>query len=102
MTGGPELELELTFCNAMLMQFLQAEFNINVEWNFLCSGHGKGAVDGIGGSVKRGIHEAVKSQQFLVHDLNSFVDAHHGLGSKITMLSLTAKEINQFPRQRDF
>ena len=31
----------------------QSEFSIQLIWNFFATSHGKGAVDGIGGSVKR-------------------------------------------------
>ena len=99
-SDGPTSQFRNRF-TLKTIEFLQSEFNIKIEWNFQCPGHGKGAVDGIGGSVKRSVHDAVKARQFLVHDLNSFVTAHRTFGSKITMLSLTEQEIELFTRQNN-
>lgn len=34
------------------------DFSIKAEWNFFATGHGKGACDGIGGTVKRHVYKA--------------------------------------------
>ena len=42
---------------------LQEERNINVAWHFFVTSHGKGAVDGVGGTVKRAVFRAIKAQK---------------------------------------
>lgn len=39
---------------------IQDEHDLEVEWNFFSSIHGKGAVDGIGATVKRNVWMSVK------------------------------------------
>jgi len=42
---------------------MEADFSIDIEWNFFASSHGKGAVDGIRGTVKRHVWTAVKGNR---------------------------------------
>ena len=37
-----------------------------ITWDFCATSHGKGSVDGIGGGVKRGVHQKVMSRQEVV------------------------------------
>jgi hypothetical protein len=55
----------------------RSDFGINASWSFFCTSHGKGACDGIGGTVKRTTkHESLRrpvSNQILnVYDMYSF------------------------------
>ena len=36
-------------------------FSIHIFWNFFTTSHGKGAVDGIGGTVERSVWRSVKA-----------------------------------------
>lgn len=42
---------------------IEADFKVAIEWNVFASSHGKGAVDGIGGTVKRHAWMAVKENR---------------------------------------
>ena len=44
--------------NFINMTHLQKNTDINVQWNFFATSHGKGACDGIGGTVKRNAYRA--------------------------------------------
>lgn len=44
------------------------------EWNFFASSHGKGAVDGVGGTLKRQVWRLVKARKAIVEDAKSFCD----------------------------
>ena len=44
-----------------LLCYLQEKLKLSLAWHFFATSHGKGAVDGIGGSVKRMALDAVKS-----------------------------------------
>ena len=51
-SDGPSSQFKNQYVAAAL-PWLQAETNIQVDWNFFATSHGKGAVDGIGGTIKR-------------------------------------------------
>lgn len=52
--------------------FFETDFNLEVEWNFFASSHGKGAMDGIGGTVKRNVWTAVKSRTVNINNAKEF------------------------------
>lgn len=54
--------------------FFEEDFGLTVEWNFLASFHGKGAMDGIDGALKRGVWTAVKSRKVIINDAAGFYD----------------------------
>jgi len=58
-----------TMCNMSLNEF---EHGVRTNWHFFATAHGKGAVDGIGGQVKRVVWNAVKARQAIVTDAESF------------------------------
>lgn len=63
------------FKNRWVMAMLMSKRNfagINVEWNFLAPGHGKGAVDGIGGTAKRAVATRIKSRAVVVQNAEDF------------------------------
>lgn len=47
-------------------------FGFDLEWNFFASGHGKGAVDGVGGTVKRTVHQRIMSGLVRVYSAEEF------------------------------
>ena len=65
------------FKNKYLWAFLSSSFqdmfpNLHVEWHFFATSHGKGAVDDVGGTVKRAVSTAVLSRQERVHTAADF------------------------------
>lgn len=51
----------------------KADFGIQISWSFFPTSHGKGAVDGIGATVKRAMWTAVKADKII---LNKPVDCY--------------------------
>ena len=47
----------------------------DMKWHYFATSHGKGAVDGIGGSVKRVVWKAVSTRKIVVNDAKSFAKA---------------------------
>lgn len=45
---------------------MYAMLRTTLEWNFFASGHGKGAVDGVGGSIKRTVWREVQGRRAFV------------------------------------
>ena len=52
--------------------FFEEDFNFRGEWNFFATSHGKGAVDGVGGSVKHAVWNKVKSRSCEVQSAEDF------------------------------
>ncbi|ELU11480.1 hypothetical protein CAPTEDRAFT_193886 [Capitella teleta] len=48
------------------------QHSIKLEWNFFVTSHGKGAVDGIGGTVKRSVWRYVKAGHASVQNANKY------------------------------
>lgn len=60
---------------------IEADFKVAIEWNFFASSHGKGAVDGIGGTVKRHAWMAVKGNRNI--HIESARDFHNHIVNKV-------------------
>ena len=84
-SDGPSSQFKNKYI-AKYMQQLSAD--IDIQWNFFASGHGKGPVDGIGGSVKRTVWRAVQSRKAFVNDSKSFFDNAKTLNRSISILYL--------------
>ena len=67
---------------------------IQVNWHFFATSHGKGAVDGVGGTVKRAVHIAIKSRQVNVSDAKEYAESAKKLLSKITVIYVPSDDIS--------
>lgn len=76
----------------------------NFEWNFFASSHGKGPVDGLGGSIKRSIRKKVLSRKSVVGNAAEFVGEYRASsGSPVKLILVSVEEIkdvNSFLEQR--
>ena len=52
----------------------QQKFHIDISWNFYATSHGKGVVDGLGGTVKRAVWRHVRSCRAHVTNASLFYD----------------------------
>lgn len=78
------------------MNALKAEYGFNhLEWNFFAASHGKGAVDGIGGSVKRSVWIAVKSRKAIVNSALEFYDLARDLSKNIIFKFVAKEEVKE-------
>lgn len=50
------------------------DFGVKMTWDFFAPGHGKGAVDGIGATVKRVAYRAVMGRQNRINSAEDFAD----------------------------
>ena len=57
-SDGPSSQFKNKYIVSMI-PVLQKKYGITIRWNYFATSHGKGAVDGIGGSVKRQVWTAV-------------------------------------------
>ena len=54
--------------------WLCEKHSINIERHFFATSHGKGCVDGVGGTVKRHVAQKVIQRKAVVKDAQSFYD----------------------------
>ena len=82
--------------NRFIVNFLHKIMKIvHIEWNYFATSHGKGVVDGIGGTVKRLVWNAVMTRKVAaVQDALSFYKVAKSLDIAVNVLLVTAKEIN--------
>ena len=74
--------------------YLETRHSVGISWNFFATSHGKGPVDGIGGSVKRYVWGKVKSRVHMVCDSKSFTKASEGM-QHVTTVNITKEEIEE-------
>ena len=60
MVQAPNLNRD--FCS-QICTIWEQEHQLNLKWNFFATSHGKGVVDGLGGSVKGSVWRHIRSGQ---------------------------------------
>ena len=60
---------------ARFMEMSEEKHASNIRWNFFATSHGKGAVDGVGGVLKRRVWNKVKARQVVIRNAAEFTDA---------------------------
>lgn len=79
-----------------MLCFLQEDFGlIHGEWLFFATSHGKGAVDGIGGLVKRFVWNEVKLRRANINCADDFLKSATKVSSRIDVIPLLEKEIQE-------
>ena len=81
-----------TLSNVM---FVEKDFAVNLSWNFFAPGHGKGAVDGVGGTAKRAVYQRVLTQQTRVYSAKDFDDCMNNYISGISTQYVSTDEIKR-------
>ena len=66
----------------MLSEFYHS---INIEWNYFEVNHGKGVVDGTGGTVKHTVYSHVLANRVVIKSLKQFVEYANEILPKITV-----------------
>lgn len=54
--------------------FMMYDFGVEGEWVFFATSHGKGAVDGIGGCIKRMVWSKVKTREVTINSAKDFFE----------------------------
>ncbi len=84
-TNNPDMTTLNIFSDGASSQFKQKylfsnlhaweeEHDLKIKWNFFATSHGKGVVDGIGGTVKRAVWRYVRSEQANVTNAKEYAD----------------------------
>lgn len=93
-SDGAASQFKQRFILSSLNHIKSANDLERLEWNFFASSHGKGAVDGVGGSVKRLVWRLVKARKETVATAEDFfqVAKRH---SKTTILQVNVPEVTK-------
>ena len=90
-TDSPSSQYRNRYTVQMLARF-EGAFNLTAAWNWLESGHGKGACDGIGGTLKRLADRLVKTNT----EIQSAADFCEKVSpaTKVNVIHVTAEEVD--------
>jgi len=91
-SDGPASQFKNRYIAAALVT-LQKMTGLQIQWNFFATSHGKGPVDGIGGSVKRHVWLAVKSRKHVVTNASTFLTACRG--TNVDVIYMTDDDIRE-------
>lgn len=93
-SDGPSSQFKNKFIAQLLDSFTRSH-HLRLFWHYFATSHGKGAVDGIGGSVKRMVWTAVSTRKVQpVINAKGFADVAKGR-SKTSITLITSNEISK-------
>ncbi|GBM70431.1 hypothetical protein AVEN_154428-1 [Araneus ventricosus] len=76
------------------LTFMEEQYNVKVSWSFFATSHGKEAVDGIGGTVKRLVWSNNLAGELIT--AKDFVEIANQNSSSIIVVYPLSEDINQF------
>ena len=80
---------------ARFMEMSEEKHASNISWNFFATFHGKGAVGGVDGVLKRGTWNKVKARQVVIRNAAEFTDAVKDGGIICNFLTGYQREVTQ-------
>ena len=91
-SDGPSSQFKNRYI-AHFLHLLQGQ-GLNIQWNYFATSHGKGAVYGIGGTVKRMVWNAVSTRKVeAVKDACSFASVANKLSTSVAVTFVGSKEL---------
>jgi hypothetical protein len=90
--AASQFKQKYNLCN---LTFFNETFGIDVAWHFFASGHGKGACDGIGATIKRSVWLRVKTGKFQVTNAEEFYNCALRIDSTVNVFFLSSENIRQ-------
>lgn len=91
-SDGCASQFRSQYCFALLCLY---DANLNITWHYFESNHGKGCIDGIGGTIKRLVYRDVLSNKVIITSASHFVEYVNPL-TFINVLYLNASDIETF------
>ena len=92
-SDGPSSQFKNRFIVAAVPA-LEAKYGLAIIWNYFATSHGKGPVDGIGGSTKRFVWNLVRSGKAQVMSSTGFTKAASSM-PKVTVTHMPAEEMTE-------
>ena len=95
-SDGPSSQFKNKFI-ANTLPWLCEKHSVNIEWHFFATSHGKGCVDGVGGTIKRHVTDKVIQRKAVIKDAQSFYDCTKEFTiQSINTYFIDTKKINDF------
>lgn len=91
-TDGPSAEFKNKYM-VKLLRDIGIKLNKEVRWNFFATSHGKGVVDGIGGSAKSLVRRRVMARQAVVQNSMDFHETVAEIMPSVTAFHFKESEI---------
>ena len=76
------------------------DYETQATWSFFETAHGKGAVDGVGGAVKRAVWRAILQDRAVVNSAEEFARVAENECLKVKVLYIPKEDITQVEEQR--
>lgn len=76
--------------------YAKEDFQVEIEWHFMPTSHGKSPADGLGGSIKRGVYNRVLSGGFEVYTASDFVACAKTLTGNTRIMNISREETSKF------
>ena len=92
-SDGPSSQFKNQYVFNCLPFLLQQHHLECLNWHFFATSHGKGAVDGVGGTVKRNVWMETLSRREVVNSLNDFCRISMKKEQKVKVIPMSAKDI---------
>lgn len=93
-SDGPTSQFKQRFLFSNLHHWEQ-DHDISIRWNFFATSHGKGVVDGIGGTVKRTVWRYIRSEKCHVTTPQDYAALAKQLCSNVQIEFIAKSEIDQ-------
>ena len=91
-SDGPSSQFKQKFLFSNLHLWEQ-DHGVKIQWNFFATSHGKGPVDGLGGSVKRSVWRHVKSGMSHIENAKEYATVAKERNPKIHIEYVAQAEI---------
>jgi hypothetical protein len=76
--------------NFLNLLYAKKDFGLTIEWHFFCTSHGKSECDGLGGTIKRGVHRRAIASDFHVYSAKEFVYSAKAFIEKTEVVEVTS------------
>ena len=100
-SDGPSSQFKNKYIFNYLPSLCKRHHLDSLNWNFFATSHGKGAVDGVRGTVKRNVWLETLSRQAVVNTLDDFSNVAMKKEGKIDVIPVSAKVIEASAREME-
>lgn len=95
-SDGCSFQFKNKFIARSLPDFV-SEFGCKVfEWNYFATSHGKGAVDGVGATIKRKVWQMTKTKNLILENAFSFYECARSNIIGVNLIYISSEEVDKF------
>ena len=95
---GSQFKQRFLFWN---LHYWQQDHHLKLTWNFFATSHGKGVVDGLGGTVKRVVWRHVRSGQVHIRTAEEYTKIAEQCNPEIHLQFVAKGDLGQIKPQLD-